>query len=62
MLFCPRCEKEVVHFGVSPGAMPAETLAELRRSLEAKGKLVLFNAPPVGPYTCPRCGGATEDR
>jgi len=57
MLFCSKCKKEVVPYGVSPGAMPAEAIEETRKALEKEGKIVLFNPPmfPGAKHNCPNC-------
>ena len=54
MLYCPKCKKEVVIFGVSSGASDADEIAKSARdAAEKDGKLILFNPPRFGPYTCP---------
>ena len=55
MLFCNKCKKEVVIYGVSAGA-PSEGLDEMASQMEKEGKIVLFNPPPFPPYNCPNCG------
>ena len=46
--------------GIGQGAATADEVDALRRSVEAEGKLVLFNPRPVGPYRCPECHAALE--
>ena len=55
MLYCEKCQKEVVLFGVSLGAMKENELEKIKRSIEAENKIILFNPPPIGPYQCPVC-------
>jgi len=61
MLRCPRCEKEIVIYGVSRGAASDDDLRKIREGAEKDGRLVLFNPPPFGPYRCPRCRGELEE-
>ena len=56
MLFCEKCKKEVVIYGVSYSEGADEALKDLRKQIEAEGKLILFNPPPFPPYHCPDCG------
>ncbi|MHA1130820.1 MAG: hypothetical protein ACTSQI_11005 [Candidatus Helarchaeota archaeon] len=37
-------------------------LDELRAQIEAEGKLVIFNPPPIGPYNCPICGAQLSEK
>ena len=61
MLYCNKCKKEVVVYGVPPQADPSE-LDGLQDQAEKEGKLVLFNPPPIRPYNCPQCGAELEDK
>lgn len=54
-MFCVHCDKEVVIYTVSLGAASSGELSRMREQLQAEGKLVLFNPPPVGTLHCPRC-------
>ncbi len=57
MLYCKKCKKEVIIYAISsfPGA--DEAAADMRKHAEKEGKLIIFNPPPFGPYTCPNfCG------
>lgn len=55
MLWCEKCQKEIVLYGVSHGAQSEGCIAEFIQQLEAEGNLVLVNPPPFGPYRCPNC-------
>ena len=64
-MFCKRCQKFVVIYGVSSSAASPEdlnrALAEMRQRWENEGKLVLFNPPPIRPLHCPECGEPLSD-
>ena len=53
MLYCPKCKKEVIIYAISsfPGA--DEAAADMRKTAEKEGKLIIFNPPPRSSYTCP---------
>jgi hypothetical protein len=55
MWYCEKCKREIVIYGVSMGTMEGDGLEEIRRTIEAENKLILFNPPPFGPYQCPKC-------
>ena len=55
MLYCKKCKKEVVIYGVSYSEGVDEALNQLRNQIEKEGKLILFNPPPFGKFQCPRC-------
>ena len=50
------CKKEVVVYGVSHAPGIEGELEQLRKNAEAEGKIILFNPPPFGQYSCPDCG------
>ncbi|MHC1591201.1 MAG: hypothetical protein ACXQS8_03880 [Candidatus Helarchaeales archaeon] len=60
MLFCNRCKKKVVLYGVSHGAVPEEYLTRIFNDFNKQDVLVLFNPPLIGPYRCPACGTTLE--
>ncbi len=62
MLYCPRCQKEVILYGVSLGAVPDDALEKFAREMEQQGKIVLFNPPPLGNYQCPYCSSVLQER
>ncbi len=55
MLYCMKCKKEVVIYGVNIGAVSDNDLDDLRKKIIEDGKIILFNLPPFGPYQCPDC-------
>jgi len=55
VLFCKKCEKEVVIYGVNFGAVSNNDLDDLRKKIIEEGKLILFNPPPFEPFQCPDC-------
>ncbi|MHA1379689.1 MAG: hypothetical protein ACTSRG_15055 [Candidatus Helarchaeota archaeon] len=61
MLYCNKCKKEVVIYGIShyPGA--DKDVEEMSKKIEEEGKLILFNPPPFRPYRCPVCGTELEE-
>ncbi|MHA1230939.1 MAG: hypothetical protein ACTSPQ_09865 [Candidatus Helarchaeota archaeon] len=61
-LFCKKCNKEVIIYGVSYSEGIDSYLDEFREKMEKDGKLVLFNTPPFGPYFCPICGTKLEKK
>ncbi len=61
MLFCNHCNKEVIIYGVSIGTALDDQLVKMRKKLEKEGKLILFNPPPFGPYSCPKCFNKLEE-
>jgi len=61
VLYCSRCQQEVVIMGVSLGAVCDEDLETFREEMTKEGKIVLFNPPPVGPHHCPRCGATLDE-
>jgi hypothetical protein len=62
MLYCNKCKREVVIYGVSYSEGIEDNLNELRDSIEQQGKIILFNPPPIGPYSCPNCFNGLEER
>ena len=62
MLFCNQCKKEVVIYGVSHSEGIEDDLNELRDNIEEQGKLILFNPPPIGTYSCPNCFRKLEEK
>ena len=46
MLYCMKCKKEVVIYGVNIGAVSDNDLDDLRKKIIEDGKLILFNPPP----------------
>ena len=58
MLYCKKCKKEVIIYAISAGVPGAEEAVEgIRKQMKKEGKLIIFNPPPRGPYTCPNfCG------
>ncbi|MHA1292823.1 MAG: hypothetical protein ACTSQJ_09175 [Promethearchaeota archaeon] len=55
MLYCNKCQKEVIIYGVSYSSGVEEELENLSKKFESEGKIVLFNPPFFGPYKCPIC-------
>ncbi|GAB4319946.1 MAG: hypothetical protein Kow0069_23650 [Promethearchaeota archaeon] len=55
MLFCPRCGKEVIVVGLSPGPEAEKFADQIREAARREGKLVLFNPSPFGTPSCPVC-------
>lgn len=62
MLYCEKCKKEVVIYGIShfPGADKAAS--EMARKMEEEGKLIIFNPPPFGKHNCPRCSTVLTEK
>ncbi len=60
-MYCKYCQKQVIIYGVSMGAISEQELSQLKASLEKKGILVLFNPPPLKTYFCPICKKSLTD-
>jgi hypothetical protein len=60
-MYCESCQKQVIIYGVSMGAVSEDELSQLKTDLEKKGILVLFNPPPLKRYFCPVCRKALRD-
>ena len=56
MIYCNKCKKEVVIYGISHSVGSDDQLDQMRTQIENEGKLILFNPPPFGSYNCPDCG------
>lgn len=61
MLYCQKCKKEVVIYGVSYSEGIEESLGQLRNGIQKEGRLILFNPPPFGKCKCPDCGNNLEE-
>ncbi|MBD3228587.1 MAG: hypothetical protein GF329_10405 [Candidatus Lokiarchaeota archaeon] len=62
MLYCKKCEKEVVVMGVPYSAMSEDELNDIKTKTGQENKLILFNPPPIIPYHCPDCGAELEEK
>ncbi len=60
-MYCKQCQKEVVIMGIGGGAASPQEIEAIRQSIEAEGKIALFNPPPFGPYVCPNCFQPLDD-
>jgi len=56
MLYCEKCQKEVIIVGEGSLAGMDDEVEEWEKKIEKQGKLILYDPPPNPPYLCPKCG------
>ena len=39
-----------------------ENLEKMTKKIEEEGKIILYNPPPFGPYSCPMCLKELEEK
>jgi len=62
MLYCNRCRKEVILFGISHFKGAEKIAGDARQAAEREGRLIIFNPPPFTPQRCPACSGELTEK
>jgi hypothetical protein len=62
MLYCDKCEKEVVIVGEGSSAGMDEDLESWEEELKEKGKIILYSPPKSPELFCPECGSKLREK